>query len=112
MPNYAVLINGQNYLLDSKGKRSRVGFYTTCYVEAQDLIHARYLATEQVRNDPSLAARIRNTEDDRPTLIAAEIQETDHLEPYQDLVFYSEEPNALTRLVRFFQSALAKWQAH
>jgi hypothetical protein len=112
MPNYAVLINGQNYLLDSKGKQSRMGFYTTCFVEAQDLIHAHYLATEQVRNHPSLAPRIRNAEDDQPTLKAEEICEVDQLDPLQDLVFYSEEPNVFTRLLSFFQTALTKWQAH
>lgn len=55
MPLFRCFIRGENFPGKLIGERKPIGFYTTCYVEAQSSEQAEMLAVDLLRNDKDLA---------------------------------------------------------
>lgn len=54
MPHYRVYLNGVNFWLQVDGKRQRMGFYTTRFVEAANLDDAELAAVDELRAEGKL----------------------------------------------------------
>lgn len=69
MEQYAVMLYGENYLLDQADKPlAKYSFYVWRCVEAIDISMASTLAIQMVHNDREFNSAIRNAPDDPPRL--------------------------------------------
>lgn len=96
MAEWRVLLNGQNFLLESDGEPKRLGFYTTRFVEAQASEVAELAAVQMVRED-SIFQRVLNDPSDPPMIYAEEITEAvrrDPEYPNTGYSFYDEEKDS------------------
>ncbi len=95
MAKYRVLLNGQNFLLDVDGEVGRHGFFTTRFVEAQDLDAAVETAIEHLRRERDVDNIGLNGSDDPPRVVAEKIEEIPSFDgvesPSPGLAFYSED---------------------
>lgn len=73
MKKYRLYIKGSNFLLTSKGKLIKHGFYTTRYVEAETQENAEKAAIDLIRLE--LAGNIANEKDNPPVMYVLEIVE-------------------------------------
>jgi hypothetical protein len=97
MYKYKVLLRGQNFLLNLEGKRERVGFYTTRFVEAQNPQEAEANAISALRTDPELCDSVLNDKSDPPMMFIEEITELESFDgltlPGTGFSFYTcEQP--------------------
>lgn len=82
MANYRLEVNGQNFLLDMEGRRSKFGFFTSRFVEASDPISAENAAVQMIRETQRLRDMIHNDANDRPVMVVTEMIE---LESFGDI---------------------------
>ena len=80
---YRVFLKGQNFLLNVDGKPTRMGFYTTRFVQASNRDGAEILAVDLLRSDKWLVDSVLNERSDPPRILAEEI----------DVVAASEVPD-------------------
>src|SRR5262245_32714280 len=74
MKYYRVFIRGDNFILDMDGEPSRVGFYTTRFVQAKSAAGAEVLAVDLIRHDKKLRG-VHNLRSDPPLIFAEKISE-------------------------------------
>jgi hypothetical protein len=75
MPTYRVIVNGRDFLFNVEGKRRRMGFYQTVFVEALDAGLAEIEAVRIVRSDPELREIAIREESTQPSLHLSNICE-------------------------------------
>lgn len=96
MPYFRVLLNGENFWLPMDGKPSRLGFFTTRFVEAGNESDAELMALAMLREDSSLKG-VLNEVTDPPMIYCDEIEEIEPFQPasvvQQGFTFYPEESN-------------------
>jgi len=92
---YIVSINGRNFLMRMDGKIRKAGFYTTRFVEAQDVEEAEAVAIGLIRSDAKLSSSILNRREDPPILTVEEIEEVKKLQSQEGYAFYPEEEETL-----------------
>jgi len=80
LTHYKVSLNGENFWLEMEGKHSRMGFYTTRYVVAQNEQEAENNAVQMLRDDPTLK-NILNDKSDPPMIYCEGIEVIDTFEP-------------------------------
>jgi len=97
MLKYRVLIQGQNFLINLDGANKKLGFYTTRYVEADNVKDAEHKSIELIRNDQSLKQTVLNSKDDLPMIY---IDETTEIESFDGVdmteigfAWYPNEPD-------------------
>jgi hypothetical protein len=100
MAKFAVMLVGENFLLDFDGSVQRMGFYVTRYVEADDPHQAELTAVDLIREDPKLKGVPLNSRDDPPRLHVEEISTLDSFDGVTNrrpgFVFFpdTEDPDA------------------
>ena len=72
MTYYRVFLRGENFVLDVEGKPTKMGFYTTRFVQANDSESAELLAVDLLRKDKKLRG-VLNPRSDPPLIFAEEI---------------------------------------
>jgi hypothetical protein len=72
MALWRVLLNGQNFHLLVDGEPTRVGFYATRLVDAEDAYAAELAAVQTVRDDARFG-HILNPRSDSPMIFAEEV---------------------------------------
>jgi len=75
--HYRVLLRGENFLLKIDGKPTRMGFFTTRFVQANNRDGAELLAVDLIRHDKRLNDAVSNERADPPMLFADEIAVVD-----------------------------------
>lgn len=73
MNNYAVFLEGNNFLLDAEGIRKHFGFFVTKRVIAYSEVEAGKMATQAVWDDPILSGQDSNPS--VPTVVVKVIHE-------------------------------------
>ena len=91
MKKYRVLINGENFLFDYEGRPTRMGFYTTRFVEAGGREEAEQVAVAALRREEQLRSCVLNPEDDPPMMYVEEIEEVESLQESRGFAFYVSE---------------------
>ena len=74
MKHFRVFLRGENFLLTVDGQQTRMGFYTTRFVQANNQESAELLAVDLLRNDKKLRG-VANLRSDPPMIFADEIEE-------------------------------------
>jgi len=74
MKHFRVFLRGANFLLTFDGQQTRMGFYTTRFVQANNPEGAELLAVDLLRSDKTLR-RAANLKTDPPMIFADEIAE-------------------------------------
>lgn len=77
MAHYRVLLLGENFLLTVDGTPTRMGFYTTRFVQADNPDGAELLAVDLIRHDKKLKDSVSNERSDPPMIFADEIEVID-----------------------------------
>ena len=91
MTEWKVYLNGQNFLIEFDGARTRLGFYATRYVTADDSQSAEDSAVQCIREE--LMGIVLNDKTDSPMIYAEEVVQ---IEPDDDrpaasgFTYYSE----------------------
>ena len=78
--HYRVFLRGVNFLLTVDGKPTRMGFYTTRFVQANNRDGAELLAVDLIRQDKRLKESVSNERSDPPMIFADEIDVVDESE--------------------------------
>ena len=101
MKNYRVKLNGKNFKIELEGKIEKLGFYTTRWVQADNIQEAELKAVNLVREDKSLAASIRNERSDPPVIYPDGLTEIDNFDginvPGTGYSFYLDEDTKETQ---------------
>ena len=74
MPVYAVMLRGENFIIEFDGKPMRCGFYTTRYVRARSEQDAEMAAVNLVRTDEALLKCVCRETSPNPMLFAERIE--------------------------------------
>ena len=74
MKHFRVFLRGENFLLTVDGQQTRMGFYTTRFVQADNPESAELLAVDLLRTDKKLRG-VANLRSDPPMIFADEIDE-------------------------------------
>jgi hypothetical protein len=94
MRGWKVLLNGQNYLFESEGRKRKMGFYTTRFVEAETAEIAKSVAIMAVHELPKLRI-VLNDPSDPPRVEAESVEPLDPSQPIErpttGLVLYAED---------------------
>ena len=77
MKKYKALIRGENFLINFDGKKQRLGFYTTVFVEAENEDDAEQRSIGLLRTDSKLRESTLNRKADPPTMYVEEIEEVE-----------------------------------
>ena len=97
MTHYGVSLKGENIWLDMEGKPSRMGFFTTRYVVAENESEAEIKAVQMLRDDPKLK-NVLNDKSDPPMIYCEGIQSVEDFDPstvvQQGYAFYPEESDS------------------
>ncbi len=75
MAKYLVSLHGENLLMEVRGEKSKYGFHTKRYVEADNAEEAEMKALMLIFNDRNLQQCLGNTAEDPPAITAGEIRE-------------------------------------
>ncbi len=101
MDKYRLLMHGENLAVEVDGTPSRMGFYTTVYVEAFTPEDAEARAVDLLRSDPELLDIMLNGEHDPLVISLDEIREVESFEGFQvpraAFFMYSEEKSETDR---------------
>jgi hypothetical protein len=81
MTYFRVFLRGENFLMEVNGKATRIGFFTTRFVQANDRDGAELLAVDLIRSDKWLRGAVQNTQTDPPRIFAEEIEPIDAPNP-------------------------------
>ena len=96
MPKYGVLVEGNNYLIQTDGKPTKLGFFTHRFVEAAAPRFAAEIALDLVRDE--LKGTVLNDETDTPLLRVDEMKLMDTFEgclvPGRGFTFFSAEESS------------------
>ena len=74
MTHYRVFLRGENFQMEVAGKSTRMGFFTTRFVQANNRDGAELLAVDLIRNDRWLKGAVSNPRTDSPRIFAEEIE--------------------------------------
>lgn len=74
MGKFSVFVRGENILTDVDGVMRRVGFFTTCCVEADSEEVAGQSAVACLRADPKMIGFVRNPEGDPFRLVIEDVR--------------------------------------
>ena len=74
MTQFRVLLRGANFLMDVDGKPTRIGFFTTRFVQANNRDGAELLAIDLIRSDKWLRGTVSNSPSDPPGIFAEEVE--------------------------------------
>ena len=95
MRKYKVLLEGSNFIIESDKGPTKMGFYTTRFVEANSPQEAEKLSIELIQNDSQLKNSITNEGSDPPLINLDSIEELsnfgDNKVPGKGYTFYPEE---------------------
>ena len=69
MKTFRVFLRGENFLLTFDGRQTRLGFYTTRFVQANNPEGAELIAVDLLRNDKTLRG-VANLRSDPPMVFA------------------------------------------
>jgi len=58
--HYRVFLRGENFLMEVNGKATRIGFFTTRFVQANNRDGAELLAVDLIRSDKWLKGAVAN----------------------------------------------------
>ena len=98
MRKYRVVLNGVNFWLTLDDQPQRLGFYTTRFVEADNVEMAENHAVQLIRDDPNLFPLVLNEQSDPPMVYVEDIEEIDSFEGAGELntgyTFYPDEDAA------------------
>jgi hypothetical protein len=72
---YKVMLRGENFKVAVDGSVSRLGFFTTRFVEAETPDGAEHFAVGLVRQDPFLQRAVRNAPSDPPMIYLDSLSE-------------------------------------
>jgi hypothetical protein len=94
MREWKVFLNGQSYLFEWEGRKRKMGFYTTRFVEAETAELAKSVAIMAVRELPKLQIAL-NDPSDPPRVEAERVESLDSSQPIErhatGLVLYAED---------------------
>ena len=97
MNHYQISLNGENFWFEKEGKPSRLGFYTTRYVIAENESEAENKAVQMLRDDPQLK-NVLNDKSDPPMIYCESIDVINAFElstvVNQGYVFYPGETDS------------------
>jgi hypothetical protein len=68
MNRYKILLNGRNFLINTKNELKTLGFYTTRIVEAVSEDESAIFALDILKNDKELIDMTKNKESNPPML--------------------------------------------
>jgi hypothetical protein len=92
---YKILVNGQNFLLEMDDSKTKMGFYTTIYLEASNPDEAEFAAADLLRVDAKLRPLALNAPNDPPAMLVEEIVELQSFDgcklPRTGFTFYKED---------------------
>ena len=93
MNKYQVILNGQNFLMDTDDGEKKVGFFTARMVKANSVGEAKQLALDMVKKDKVLIELTLNEPADQPQIHIDEVNQVrEEAELEQSgYSFYSEE---------------------
>jgi hypothetical protein len=74
MPIFAVMLRGENFVVDLDGKPTRLGFFTTRYVRAPTPEAAEFAAVARVKKDKQLTYSVQRDTSPLPMLYAERIE--------------------------------------
>ena len=97
---YKVMVHGKNFLLPFEGEATKMGFYTTLFLDATDSESADFAAAESLRSEPKLRRNVRNERYDPPLMVSERIEEVESFDgchlPRTGFVFYREIDESAT----------------
>ncbi len=93
MINYFVLINGTNFLLASRDKVTKQGFYKWVVVKAKNPKEAELKAVESLRKSKELITLTKNKKNNPPRLFISDMKKVADKEKIKDtgFIYYNEE---------------------
>ena len=95
---FRVLLRGENFWMMFNETTTRVGFFTTRFLEAEDERDAELRAVDTLRRDAKPRGNVLNDPADPPLIFAEEIDELDSFDGVESmtpgLAFYKDEPPA------------------
>jgi len=95
MKKYQFQINGENFLVDIDNEVGKRGFIAFCHVEAESAEEAEPLAIQQLRQDATLRALVKNDPTDPPSMTVLEVCEVESFDKLPDFkgryIWYSED---------------------
>lgn len=74
MPVFAVMLRGEDFVIDVDEKPTRLGFFTTRWVRARTPEDAELAAVAMVKNDQTLVARVHRDGAVTPMLYADSVE--------------------------------------
>jgi hypothetical protein len=87
MNRYNILLNGRNFLINTKNGLKTLGFYTTRIVEAVSEEESAIFALDILKNDKELIDMTKNKESNPPMLYVDEISLINDLTDAEDFGF-------------------------
>lgn len=96
MSEWRVLLNGSNFLMEFEGRPTKLGWFTTRYVEAEDEHSAEVAAVALIRRDPKLSG-VLNAPSDPPLILLDEIEESPFVDAERDdagFAFYVDDDSS------------------
>ncbi|MFT6127885.1 MAG: hypothetical protein ACJA1Z_003381 [Patiriisocius sp.] len=94
MNRYKILLNGRNFLINTKNELKTLGFYTTRIVEAVSEDESAIFALDILKNDKELIDMTKNKESNPPMLYVDEISLINDLTDAEDFGFsFYDESN-------------------
>jgi hypothetical protein len=87
MNRYKILLNGRNFLINTKNELKTLGFYTTRIVEAVSEDESAIFALDILKNDKELIDMTKNKESNPPMLYVDEISLINDLTDAEDFGF-------------------------
>ena len=89
------MLEGKNFLINSDEGPTKMGFYTTRFVEAESPKEAENLSVELIKNDSNLTDSVLNEQADPPMIYLDNLDELssfgDNTVPGSGYTFYLEE---------------------
>ena len=94
MPKFALIMNGQNFLVNWDGQLRRKGFYKSVRVRAEDEDAAELAAVEIIRADQSIQKLVQNFSGNPPMIFLDQIAKLrwyQHLKTPAGATWYDED---------------------
>src|SRR5262245_48562596 len=93
LKKYKVMVEGANFLITFDSEQAKYGFFTTCFLEAENKAAAEANVMDMLREE--LADIVQNDLSDSPVMFLDEIEEIDSLvdcpSPGTGLVWFPDE---------------------
>jgi hypothetical protein len=101
MNRYRVVLHGTNFLLKREGRKQRLGFRTTRWVEANDVADAATQAFAAIQEDERLWSELLNEREDPPFLEVEDLDPASRLEGPSGYAFYRMESAPVSKRRRW-----------